>query len=195
MSTDPVGANLDAVGIPVTGFAAVQLDGDPVFLESLEGAANPLTLPAGYEKVGLFKVDGGPQESAETSDDLEFFQDGYKLSGNASMTIAINLAEMNERVRRLTTGKTPDENGMITIDRAVPDNRFPLFVAIQYKSGLQRRLNGLARISAVEKDQETRGEVAGRATTFEWINDPAIGGFYREWVIDPNAEPAQTPAG
>ncbi|MEW6874943.1 hypothetical protein [Trueperella pyogenes] len=181
------GADLGAVGIPLTGFAAVQLDGSPTVLDSEAGAANPLKLPEGYKKVGLFKVDGGPQESAETEDAIEYFQDGFKTAGRGTLTIAINLAEMNEHVRRLTTGKKPDKNGMITIDAATPDNVFPLFVTTQYKNGWQRRLNGFARISAVEKDQETRGEVNGRATTFEWVYRPEIGGYFREWVIKPQS--------
>lgn len=179
------GADLGAVGIPLTGFAAVQLEGEAKFLESAEGKATPLEVPEGYKKVGLFKVDGGPQEAAETGDAQEFFQDGFKMAGQGTLTIAINLAEMNEHVRRLTTGKKADANGMIVVDSATPDNVFPLLVVTQFKNGWQRRLNGMARVSAVEKDQETRGEVNGRATTFEWVYNDTIGGYFREWVIQP----------
>lgn len=187
MSVDAsTGANLGAVGIPLTGFAAVQLDGEPVLLDSAAGKATPLEVPEGYKKVGLFKVDGGPQESAETGDSIEFFQDGFKAAGQGTLTITINLAEMNEHVRRLTTGKKADENGMIVVDAATPDAIFPLLVVTQYKNGWQRRLNGMARISAVEKDQETRGEVNGRNTTFEWVYSEKVGGYFREWVIRPD---------
>jgi hypothetical protein len=101
------------------------------------------------------------------------------------MTIQINLAQFDEIVRRLTTGKTPDANGMIVVDGLTPDSTFPLFVATKYKNGWSRRRNGFARISEIEFDQETRGEVNGRSTTFEWIYDDTIGGFFRDWLVPP----------
>lgn len=190
MAIDAEGNDLGAVGVPITGFAAVQLTGGPTYLSSLEGGSLPITLPSGYEKVGLFKVDGGPQEGGDAGDKIEFFQKGYKLAGDDQPTIQINLAQFDARVRKLTTGKTPDANGMIVITGLTPDNTFPLLVVTKYKNGATRVRNGLARISAVEPDQETRGEVNGRATTFEWIDDPTVGGFYRDWLI-----PAGPPAG
>jgi hypothetical protein len=185
MAVDAEGNDLSAVSVPLTGFAAVQLTGDPTLIESVAGAATPLVLPTGYAKVGLFKVDGGSQDAADTEDAIEFFQKGYKLAGDETLTVAINLAEFNETVRRLTTGKTPDANGMIVVDKATPDNTFPLFTYTKYKNGYSVRRNGMARVSAVERDQETRGEVNGRATTFEWLYDDTIGGYYREWVVPP----------
>lgn len=193
MAQDAEGNDLGAVGVPITGFAAVQLTGGPTFVESAAGAVTPLTLPAGYEKVGLFKVDGGPQEGGDAGDAIEFFQQGYKLAGDDQPTIVINLAQFDERVRRLITGQTPDANGMVVIKGLTPDGVFPLFVATKYKNGWSRRRNGLARVSAVEADQETRGEVNGRAVTFEWIYDETIGGFYRDWLVPPGvAAGAQT---
>lgn len=188
MADDDQGNDLSAVGIPLTGFAAVQLDGTATFVEPTAGAATPLTLPTGYKKVGLFKTDGGPKDAADQEDAIEFFQDGYKLNGDATLTVQINLAEFNETVRKLTTGKTADVNGMVVIDQATPDTTFPLFTYTKFKNGWSLRRNGMARISAVEKDQETRGEVNGRATTFEWVRDDTIGGFYREWLVPPSTE-------
>jgi hypothetical protein len=180
---DAEGNDLSAVGVPVTGFAAVQLTGGPTYLSSSEGGTLPISIPSGYVKVGLFKVDGGPQEGGDAGDSIPFFQRGYKLAGDDQPTIQINLAQFDETVRRLTTGKTPDANGMIVITQLTPDNTFPLLVVTKYKNGGTRVRNGLARISAVETDQETRGEVNGRATTFEWIEDETIGGFLRDWWI------------
>lgn len=180
---DAEGNDLSAVGVPITGFAAVQLTGSPSYLSASVGGTLPITLPSGYEKVGLFKVDGGPQEGGDAGDAIEFFQQGYKLAGDDQPTIQINLAQFDATVRRLTTGKVPDANGMIVITGLTPDNTFPLLVVTKYKNGGTRVRNGLARISAVETDQETRGEVNGRATTFEWITDETIGGFYRDWWI------------
>jgi len=197
MAADAEGNDIGAVGVPITGFAAVQLptgtgDSTPTFVESAEGAATPLSLPTGYVKVGLFTQDGGPQEGGDAGDPIEFFQQGYKLAGDDQPTIAITLAEMNAIVRRLTTGEEPDENGMIVIKGLTPDHVFPLFTATRYKNGWSRRRNGLARVSAVETSQETRGEVNGRATTFEWVYDETIGGFYRDWLVPPAGSGAQT---
>lgn len=183
MTADAEGNDLGAVGVPITGFAAVQFTGGPTFLTSEQGATLPMVLPAGYEKIGLFKVDGGPQEGGDAGDPIEFFQQGYKIAGDDQPTIQINLAQFDAKVRRLITGKTPDANGMITITGLTPDTVFPLLVVTKYKNGDTRIRNGLARISAVETDQETRGEVNGRAVTFEWIYDETIGGFYNEWLI------------
>jgi len=192
MTADADGDDLGAVGVPITGFAAVQLTGGPTYLTSVQGATLPITVPAGYEKVGLFKVDGGPQEGGDAGDPIEFFQQGKKLAGDDQPTIQINLAQFDQRVRRLTTGKTPDANGMIVITGLTPDTTFPLLVVTKYKNGATRVRNGLARISAVETDQETRGEVNGRAVTFEWIWDETVGGFYRDWLIMPSGATAKT---
>lgn len=192
MTADADGDDLGAVGVPITGFAAVQLTGAPTYLTSVQGATLPISVPAGYEKVGLFKVDGGPQEGGDAGDPIEFFQQGKKLAGDDQPTIQINLAQFDQRVRHLVTGKTPDSNGMIVITGLTPDTVFPLLVVTKYKNGATRVRNGLARISAVETDQETRGEVNGRAVTFEWIWDETVGGFFRDWLILPASPSAKT---
>ena len=81
MTADAEGNDLEKVFIPVTGFLAVQLTGEPTWVDPTEGSATPLVLPEGYVKVGLFKQDGGPQDGGDKEDDLEFFQEGYKLGG------------------------------------------------------------------------------------------------------------------
>ena len=62
MTADAEGNDLEKVFIPVTGFLAVQLTGEPTWVAPTEGSATPLVLPEGYVKVGLFKQDGGPQD-------------------------------------------------------------------------------------------------------------------------------------
>lgn len=125
MTADAEGNDLEKVFIPVTGFLAVQLTGEPTWVDPTEGSATPLVLPEGYVKVGLFKQDGGPQDGGDKEDDLEFFQEGYKLGGSKSRTLQVTLAEFNDIVRQLTTGKTPDTNGMIVVD-GDNDATFPL---------------------------------------------------------------------
>lgn len=195
MAQDSEGFDLDAVGVPITGFAAVQLDGEPAFLASAEVTAEKITVPTGYEKIGLFKEDGGPALSADDEDATPFFQEGYKLAGDTTLTVQIGLAEMNSIVRRLTTGHTPDGNGMITVDRNIPDAKFPLLTVTKFKNGATLVRNGMARISAVEADQEERGSVNGKATTFEWVKTVEVGGFFREWLLQKaDATAPETPA-
>ena len=186
MTADAEGNDLSKVLVPITGFLAVQLTGEPTFVEAAEGAANPLVLPEGYVKVGLFKQDGGPQDGGDKEDDIEFFQDGYKLGGAKTRTLQVTLAEFNKIVRQLITGKTPDENGMIVVD-GDNDATFPMFSCLKYKNGMSLRRNGMGRIQTVEPDQNTRGENNGNAVTFDWLRNDEWGGFYREWLTDPKA--------
>lgn len=186
MTADVEGNDLTKVFVPITGFLAVQLTGEAKWVEPAAGAATPLVLPEGYVKVGLFKQDGGPQDGGDKEDDIEFFQEGYKLGGSKSRTLQVTLAEFNDVVRQLTTGKTPDANGMITVD-GDNDSTFPMFEVLKGKNGMSLRRNGLGRIQTVEPDQSTRGEAGGNAVTFDWIRNDEWGGFYREWLIDPNA--------
>ena len=189
MAQDTEGNDLNSVGIPLTGFIAVQLEGTPTFVAAATGGGEQVELPSGYVKVGLFKDDGGPQDASDKDDDIEFFQDGYKLGGKQTRTVQVTLAEFNDIVRELMTGKKPDSNGMIVVDE---DNNatFPIFTVVKYKNGVSVRRNGLGRIQAIEPDQDTRGEVKGNAVTFEWLFSDEIGGKYREWVYRPGSATA-----
>lgn len=190
MAADKQGNDLSKVGIPITGKVAVQLDGTPIFLTSEEGKKTPLVMPIGYVPIGLITEDGGPAETAEGGDAIKFWQDGYTLTGSDTLKVAVKSAEMNAIVRRLITGKKPDANGCIKIDSAHSNEKYPLFVAIEYKNGMQRRMNGMASIETVEVDQSSRGEVTGRNITFTWEREPAIGNaFYLEWWINPDGTP------
>jgi uncharacterized protein YjdB len=180
MTADADGNDLKAVPIPVTGFLAVQLEGEPTYLESEALGVTPLVLPEGYQKAGLFSSDGGPQDGGDKEDDIEFFQDGYKLGGAKTRTLQVTLAELNDIVEKLITGKTPDENGVVVVD-GDNDATFPGFEVIKYKNGDETRRNGLMRVSTVEPDQNERGSVNGNAVTFDWIRQAELGGFYREW--------------
>lgn len=187
MAQDTEGNDLNSVGIPLTGFIAVQLEGAPTFVEAATGGTEKVELPSGYKKIGLFKDDGGPQDASDKDDDIEFFQDGYKLGGQQTRTVQVTLAEFNDIVRELMAGKKPDVNGMIVVDED-NNNSFPIFTAVKFKNGVTIRRNGMGRIQKIEPDQDTRGEVKGNAVTFEWLFSDEIGGKFREWVFRP-AEP------
>ena len=75
---------------------------------------------------------------------------------------------------------------MITVD-GDNDATFPMFEVLKGKNGMSIRRNGLGRIKTVEPDQSTRGEAGGNAVTFDWLRNDEWNGFYREWLVDPNA--------
>lgn len=182
---DSEGNTLDAVAIPAGGFIAVQMSGAPSFIEPAAGALTPLVLPSGYKKIGLFTDDGAPADDMDSDDDIEMWQSGYKISGDVtSRTVEVTTAELNDRVRQLVHGVPADANGLIVVDQG-NQNRFPMLQYIKYKNGVTLRRNGLARVKEVKPAQQTRGEVAGYDITFEWLRDEGLGGFYREWVVDP----------
>ena len=188
MSIDANGNDLDAVSVPVTGFVAVQLSGTAVYVTPEDGAKTPFVIPTGYKKVGLLTEKGAPQDDSKSDDDIELWQTGYKLRGDVtSRTLEVTTAELNDTVRELTNGVAPDENGMIVVDQG-NDNQFPLLEYIKYKNGMSLRRNGPARISTVKPAQQSRGDVAGYDITFEWIRTDELGGFYREWVVNPSVK-------
>lgn len=177
--------NLNAVSVPVTGIAAF----NPIVTSAgvvPDQDMGSKTLDLGalkYRRLGLYKQDGGVEEGRDDEDSLEFFQEGEKLSGASKRTIKIGLAEDNPNVDRLTEGKTPDSNGVIYVDASLPDAKFLLFIATKYKNGTERRRNGVARIIAIEVDQEERGSVRAKSVTFEWVPDPLFKDSpYKQWV-------------
>lgn len=172
MAADSSGNDLDAVGVPITGLAAFAPVVEANVIAKAELAASPLVLPAAYERLGLYKVDGGPAPSRESGDAIEFFQKGYTLAGEGTRGVVINLAEQNAAVRQLTEGAEPDANGVIEVSSSLPDNRFILLVVTKYRNGAEKRQIGVASVTAVEADQSTRGEVEGQAVTFTWQEDP-----------------------
>ncbi len=172
MAADSQGNDLAEVGVPITGLAAFAPALVANVIEKADLAASPLVLPAAYKRLGLYKVDGGPAPSRESGDAIEFFQKGYTLAGEGTRSVVINLAEQNAAVQALIEGVEPDVNGVIEVSSSLPDNRFILLVVTKYRNGKEKRQVGVASVTAVEADQQTRGEVEGQAVTFTWQEDP-----------------------
>lgn len=191
MAADSSGNDLSAVGVPLTGLAAIApVDAANVIADADMGKT-PLALVEAYVKLGLYKQDGGPQEARDDEDAIEFFQQGYKIAGDGTLTIQINLAEDNEAVNKLIDGKEPNEQGVVYVDSNLPDALWILFVATRFKNGTELRRNGVARVQAVEVDQEERGSVRGKSVTLEWVPDDLFNGSpYKKWL----GKPAVTPA-
>lgn len=168
MTADTQGNDLDAVGVPITGLAAfAPVDAGNV-IASADLKADPLTLPAAFKKLGLYKQDGGPSPARESGDRIEFFQKGYFLSGEGTRSVQIGLAEQNANVQALIEDATPDANGVIEVSSNLPNNEFILLVVTRYRGGLEKRVIGVASVTAVEPDQQERGSVEGANVTFTW---------------------------
>ncbi|MEE2816025.1 MAG: hypothetical protein VYC96_10175 [Actinomycetota bacterium] len=172
MTADSQGNDLSKVGVPITGVAAFARVAAENVIEKAALGASPLVLPVAAKRLGLYKVDGGPAPGRENGDPIEFFQAGYTLAGEGTRTVVINLAEQNANVMALIEGAEPDANGVIEVSSSLPDNRFILYVITRYRGGLEKRQVGVASVTAVEPDQQTRGEVEGAAVTFTWQVDP-----------------------
>lgn len=196
MAADTEENDIDAVGVPVGGFIGVNFDQDADLLTEEALSTTPLVLPAGWKKVGLITDDGGPQDGGDKDDDTEFFQEGYKLPGKRTRTVQVTLAEMNAVTDRIAFGKEPDANGVVVVDDDNTDT-FQLIEVIKFKNGDELRRSGRGRVSAVEPGQMERGSVHRKDTTFEWIRDEEIGGFYRQWRKLAATSPStpETPAG
>lgn len=171
MTADTQGNDLDAVGVPITGLAAFAPLLEANIIAKDELGASPLVLPAAFKRLGLYKQDGGPAESRESGDAIEFFQKGYTLAGDGTRTVTIGLAEQNPTVQGLLEDAEPDANGVIEVSSSLPNNRFILLVVTKYRNGTEKRRVGVAAITAIEPDQQERGSVEGANVTFTWQED------------------------
>jgi hypothetical protein len=195
MAVDTAGNDLSAVAVPLTGtLGYAPVVAENVIAKTDLGAAT-LDAPAAFKILGLVKSDGGAQDDHDKSDDTEFFQDGYKLSGDATLTVEVNLAQFDANVRELIHGIAPDANGVIEVKNATPDTTFILLHETVYKNGWIRRRIGVARISEVKPDQEERGSVFGNDVTFEWVrHDLFNNAFYWEALVPQSGVLTVTPA-
>lgn len=175
MTADAKGNDLQAVDVVITAALAIAPYEQANILTSEQGGGESADLPAAYMPLGLIKSDGGATESMDQEDPIEFLQDGYQLSADPTISIQYGLAEFNKVVRQLTTGKTPDANGMIEIETYTPDTKWCLFYEEVYKNGRVRRLNGIVQVTTTEIDQSERGSVKGRNVTLTWKTDPWVG--------------------
>ena len=185
MAADANGNDLGKVNVVITAAAAIAPYEAANVLTSEQGGDASADLPEAYVPLGLIKSDGGATEEMDQDDPIEFLQQGYSLAADPTMTIQIGLAEFNAAVRRLITGKTPDEHGMISVETYTPDTKWLLFYEEVYKNGRVVRKNGVVQVTATEVDQSERGAVKGRNVTMTWQPDPLIGNGtttkFNEW--------------
>ena len=190
MAADIAGNDLSAVGVPITGFAAVcwEVAEANVIADTEMGKATVTLAAEKWHYLGLFKDDGGAETGSDSEDATEFFQQGYKLAGLSTRTIKLGLAEDNPVVQRLLDGKEPNANGVVYVEASDPSEPFLLFSATQFKNGFVERRHGVARISEIEVDQEERGSVRAKSVTFEWVPSPLFQNLpYKKWFGKPSA--------
>lgn len=188
MSADNQGNDLSAVPVPIGGLAAYAPYAAANVVADTDLGETPLDLPEAYEMLGLIKQDGAPQHARESGDPLEFWQAGYILPGDGTRTVQMNLAENTPAILALVEGKEPSSDGVIYVDSSLPDARVILFLATKFKNGTEDRYNGVAQITAIEVDQDTRGEVRGRSVTFTWQEDDLFNGApFKMWHGTPKA--------
>lgn len=185
---DSQGNDVLAVGIPVTGNVGLAPKGTS-FPSPAEGASESLVLSPAFKKVGLLKVDGGPQFAwGASGDPIEFWQEGYSIpSGLAEVTNAFTAAQTDAWIREIISGVAPDENGFLIMDGGGHGTEYVLFTEEIFKNGaIRRRVAPSVQVQTVVEDKSTRGEVLGYAITLKINRSPLIGnGHFGEWVLPP----------
>lgn len=186
MTTDASGNNIQAVGVPITGYIGYAPLGTTL-PTPVEGADPDFVLPVAFKKLGLITDDGGPQWAWKASGDpLAFWQEGYTIpSGLADVTVEATFAQTDDIVREFLYGKTPDANGFLTVDGGGNPTHYVIFTEEIFKSGLiRRRVAADGNILTVAEDQSTPGKPLGYDTTIN-INASSLLGndHFGEWLI------------
>ena len=161
MAADAAGNDINAVDVPVTGFAAVNFTATQApSVANISGNS----LPTGYSYLGLFTQDGGYAEETEAGENTEFFQISYKLrTGDESINGTLTCAEDNENVKKLlgfVDGKR---------EKVSYDEKFGLIITTFFKNGTFESRGGLAMVTDIAVSQETRGEIKTYEVSFTWV--------------------------
>ena len=192
MSKDAQGNDLSAVRIPVTGkFAWAPLDPDNV-VTAADGGDRSFALtedyPA-YKILGLRKKDGGVERTAETNEQLEFFEDGFKLAGDPTHKFKVAIAESSRDNIEFIYGLEFDKNHHAYVGDAFRTGQFLGYLETLFRNGDIERNNGVCQIVSVAEDKDERGRAKGIALEVEWMSSPLFDGKkYSRWSI-PSAIP------
>lgn len=169
MSADASGNDIALVGVPVGGLLAVAPVGTAI-PTPVEGGKPSFVLPADFKRPGLITEDGGFEWTLESEGDkIVFWHAGFSLStGLAKAELVVKLAQNSEIVRSITTGKTADANGYLTIDAGGSDARYVVWTEEIFSNGvIRRRVAANAIVLAAKEDKNKRGEVLGLEITFK----------------------------
>lgn len=187
MTADAAGNDILAVGVAVTGTIAFAPAGTTIPTPE-QGADPDLELDPAFIPIGLLKTDGGVQFAwAPDGEPLEFWQDSYQIpSGLSTTTIAMTAAEaLNDQVRSIIAGVTPDEFGYLEIDGGGHAEKYVVFTEEIFANGaIRRRVAPLVGVNSTTEDRNTRGEVVGTAFVFGVSRSPLVGNkHFGEWVL------------
>ncbi len=168
MAADEKGRDLDDVRVYVTGSVAyAPVDPLNVISKSDLGSAD-LVVPDAYKFLGLRTSDGGPEETREAGEALEFLEEGFKIATNGTVQVAMTLAQYNAITREFVHGEAPDANGVVEVDFAPSSDSFLLLLEAVFKDGSMERQHGVARISEASRVKDERGTAKGATVTLEW---------------------------
>lgn len=181
MAADANGNDINNVIVPVTGFVAVKLG------ETTQPSPSGTTVPTGYTKLGLMAKDGGPEESVEIGDNLDFYQEGYKLrSGDDTMSYKFTLTELNETVLELLGHTTSGTGNTATVSRtevAYTGNVGILWSEVKRDPGTGTltaySYGAVGTVSEVSRSTSSRGEMDTYEITFDLVK---TGG---KWYVGP----------
>lgn len=177
MAKDKQGNDLGNVGVPITGAICIvpYADENKITRAMISKKKAEPELPKAYDRstacLGLISSDGAPQDSFDSDDAIEFWQQGYKLNGEATLTTAFTLTEDTDLTREFCYGSKPDADGVIAVDTLTPDTKWMAYEEIVYKNGNVDRRAGVVQVTGNEPGQAERGSVVGRAITVTWVRD------------------------
>jgi hypothetical protein len=162
-------------------------------ITAVQLGADTLTVPSGFKYLGLRTSDGGPEQSREAGDAIEFLEDGFSINADGSITVAMTLAQYNEITRELSLGSAPDANGVIKVKDTTNSNQYIVLLESVYKSGAIKREHGVVRVSEISNGKDERGTVNGIAVTFQWVRHELFDNSYywEAYVEGETTEPVE----
>lgn len=197
MAKDNQGNDLKAVAVPVTGAVCLvpYSEENVITREMISKTKATPDLPDAYDRskacIGLITSDGGPQDSVDQDDAIEFWQQGYSLNADPVVTTAFTTAEDNDFTREVCYGEKPDADGVVAVKTLTPDTKWMAYYEETYKNGSVNRRAGVVQVTGNEPGQSERGSVKGRALTVTWLNDDFYeGAKYIEVLYVPDEEGA-----
>ena len=197
MAKDKQGNDLANVGVPVTGAICIvpYAEGNVITRTRIGKTNATPKLPEVYARGtacrGLITSDGAPQDSTESGDAIEFWQQGYMLNGETTISTAFTIAEDTDLAREFCFGEKPDAAGVIAVATFTPDTKWMAYEEITYKNGNADRRAGVIQVTANEPGQAERGSVFGRAVTVKWGRDDLYEG---KAFIEAHCTPADATA-
>ena len=187
---DAAGNDLSAVEIPLGGAIILveYKEANKITAEAMAETVKDVTLPDDYTAdnyLGLIKQDAAFQDSRDADDATEFFQAGYSIPGEPTLSTAFTVAENNRHLRRITLGE-PDKHGVYKVDDIIQPDKWCAYQEEALKGGRIRRRAGVVQITGNEPEQSERGQVKGSALTATWVADPLYEQHrYYESIYDP----------